>query len=127
MALTNREMLVQGQLETTKAFENLDAILAVEGIDAYAWGSNDLAQSMGFPGQPDHPEVKEAEWGVAERIHAAGREMSYDISTAVNAPSLIVEGARRFLAANQEVGPMHTLPANPNATVAAHRTTLERI
>ena len=101
MALTNKEMLVMGQLETTRAFENLDAILAVEGIDAFAWGSNDLAQSMGFPGQPDHPEVKEAEWGVAERIHAAGRKMSYDISTTVNAPSLIVEGARRFLAANQ--------------------------
>ena len=71
MALTNREMLVQGQLETTKAFENLDAILAVEGIDAYAWGSDDLAQSMGFPGQPDHPEVKEAERG-SGRAHPRG-------------------------------------------------------
>ena len=97
----NSQTLVIPMIEDTEAVENLDAILAVEGIDAFAWGSNDLAQSMGFPGQPDHPEVKEAERGVAERIHAAGRKMSYDISTAVNAPSLIVEGAQRFLAANQ--------------------------
>ena len=61
MARTNQEMLVQAQLETTIAVDNLDEILAVDGIDAFAWGSNDLAQAMGFPGQPDHPEVKAAE------------------------------------------------------------------
>ena len=101
MAQTNREMLVMGQLETARAFENLDAILEVEGIDAFAWGSNDLAQSMSYPGQPDHPEVKEAERRAAERIHATGRKLSSDITVAVNAPTLLLEGARRFLAANQ--------------------------
>ena len=98
---TNQEMLVQAQLETITTFDNLDAILEVEGIDAFAWGSNDLAQSMGLPGQPDHPDVKEAERKAAEKIHAAGRKLSSDLSVAINAPSLIIEGAQRFLAANQ--------------------------
>lgn len=36
MTVTNANMLVMGQLETTRAFENLDAILEVSGIDAFA-------------------------------------------------------------------------------------------
>ncbi|MCI0440052.1 MAG: aldolase/citrate lyase family protein, partial [Chloroflexi bacterium] len=98
MALTNKEMLVMGQLETATAFKNLDAILEVEGIDAFAWGPNDLAQSMGYPGQPDHPAVQEAQNKVAERIHAAGRKLSSDITSAVGVPNLILDGARAFLA-----------------------------
>ncbi len=99
MAETNQEMLVMAQLETATSFENLDAILAVEGIDAFSWGSNDLAQSMGLPGQPDHPDVKAAEASVADRIHAAGRKMSSDLITAINLPTLILDGARAFLGA----------------------------
>jgi 4-hydroxy-2-oxoheptanedioate aldolase len=100
MGLANNEMLVMAQLETATAFSNLDEILEVDGIDAFAWGSNDLAQSMGLPGQPDHPDVKAAEASVADRIHAAGRKMSYDISSAINLPELILSGARAYLEAN---------------------------
>lgn len=100
MALTNQQMLVMAQLETVTAFENLGQILAVEGIDAFSWGSNDLAQSMGLPGQPDHPEVKAAEAAVADRIHAAGRKMSTDITTAIVLPSIILSAARQFAEAN---------------------------
>ena len=100
MELANKEMLVMAQLETATAFANLDAILEVDGIDAFAWGSNDLAQSMGLPGQPDHPDVKAAEASVQERIHAAGRKMSSDISSAINVPDLILSGARAYLEAN---------------------------
>ena len=100
MELANKEMLVMAQLETATAFANLDEILEVDGIDAFAWGSNDLAQSMGLPGQPDHPDVKAAEASVQERIHAAGRKMSSDISSAINVPELILSGARAYLEAN---------------------------
>lgn len=100
MGLANENMLVMAQLETATAFSNLDEILAVDGIDAFAWGSNDLAQSMGYPGQPDHPEVKAAEASVQDRIHAAGRKMSTDISSAINLPELILSGARAYLEAN---------------------------
>ena len=100
MELANKEMLVMAQLETATAFSNLDAILEVDGVDAFAWGSNDLAQSMGYPGQPDHPEVKAAEASVQERIHAAGRNMSSDITSAINLPELILSGARAYLEAN---------------------------
>ena len=97
MELANKEMLVMPQLETATAFENLDSILAVDGIDAFALGSNDLAQSMGLPGQPDHPDVKAAEAAVADRIHAAGRKMSHELSSAINLPRMILSGARAYL------------------------------
>ncbi len=97
MELANREMLVMAQLETATTFENLEEILAVAGIDAFAWGSNDLAQSMGLPGQPDHPDVKAAEAGVEGRIHAAGRKMSHDILSAAGLPTMILDSARSFL------------------------------
>ena len=101
MKQANREMLVIAQLETATALENLDDILQVEGIDAFKYGANDLAQSLGHPGQPDHPEVVEAQRAATERIHAAGRKMSSDLTVETTLPTLILDGARSFLAENQ--------------------------
>jgi 2-keto-3-deoxy-L-rhamnonate aldolase RhmA len=101
MALTNKEMLVMAQLETVTAFENLDEILEVEGIDAFAYGPNDLAQSMGYPGQPDHPAAVEARQKVAERIHAAGRKLSSELSTGLGMHQAIIDLALGFLDDNQ--------------------------
>ena len=100
MRRTNANMLVLCQLESARAFENLDAILEVEGFDGYVFGPNDLAQSMGLPGQPGHPDVVDAERRVAERIHAAGGKLHTDLFAVIELRHLIVDGARRFLAEN---------------------------
>ena len=102
MQRTNANILVMGQLETTKAFDNLDAILAVQGIDAFAWGPNDLAQSMSLPGQPQHPDVLAAQQQVADRIHATGGKLNSDLMVTINLPELIVNGAQQFLAEHAE-------------------------
>ena len=98
MRQTNANMLVMAQLETTRAIENLDAILEVKGIDAWTGGPNDLAQSMGLPGQPEHPDVLAAQARVADRIRAAGGRPRVDVITWIELPNLIVDGAQRFLA-----------------------------
>ncbi|WP_051914013.1 HpcH/HpaI aldolase family protein [Thermorudis peleae] len=54
----NAETLVIVQIESVEAVERLPAILDVPGIDLLFVGPNDLAQSMGYPGQPLHPEVQ---------------------------------------------------------------------
>ena len=100
MERTHANMLVMGQLETTTAFANLEAILEVKGIDAFAWGPNDLAQSMGLPGQPQHPDVLTAQRQVADKIHAAGGKLNSDLMVAINLPELIVKGAQQFLTDN---------------------------
>jgi len=52
---TNDETVVILLLETAKAFENLDAILSVSGVDIAWMGHYDLTVSMGIPAQFDHP------------------------------------------------------------------------
>ncbi len=40
------------QIETTTAFDNLEQIAAVDGVDAVFFGPGDMAASMGLRGQP---------------------------------------------------------------------------
>ena len=57
--------------ETRTAIANLDAILAVPGIDAVFFGPNDLSFSFGHPGEMQHPEVVGAiEHGIARALAA---------------------------------------------------------
>ena len=58
--MSQREPLVILQIEHIQAVENLDAILAVEGIDSLLIGPYDLSISMGKAGAFDDPEVNEA-------------------------------------------------------------------
>ena len=102
MVKTNGEVLVMAQLETVTAFENLEGILEEDGIDAFSGGPNDLAQSMGFPGQMDHPEPVKAAREVGERIHAVGRKLSSDLMTTIDVREMILGGARSFLAENRQ-------------------------
>ena len=56
----NEETLVIIQVETARAFENLDAIVSVPGVDVAWIGHYDLTVSMGIPAQFDHPRLLEA-------------------------------------------------------------------
>lgn len=50
MAEQNRKTLAIAQIETAEAIEHIDAIAATEGIDVLLIGPNDLAISLGVPG-----------------------------------------------------------------------------
>ena len=56
----NAQSLVCVQLEHETALHNIDAILAVDGIDVFFIGPSDLSQSMGYPGNPKAPPVAKA-------------------------------------------------------------------
>ena len=51
----NEEIAVILLLETERAFENLDEIVSVPGVDVAWMGHYDLTVSMGIPAQFDHP------------------------------------------------------------------------
>jgi 4-hydroxy-2-oxoheptanedioate aldolase len=70
---SNAQTVVVTHIETVEAVENLDAMLAVEGIDVWFIGPTDLSVSMGYPGQPAHPEVRATIESCIARIAAAGR------------------------------------------------------
>jgi 4-hydroxy-2-oxoheptanedioate aldolase len=69
----NAETLIAVMLEEVEALDNLDAILGVDEIDVFFVAPGDLAQSMGYPGKMNHPEVAAAIDDALRRIRAAGR------------------------------------------------------
>lgn len=69
----NAQICVLVQAETRTAIENLDDILAVDGVDGVFIGPADLSADMGFPGQPEAPEVQSVIKNAIVRIAAAGK------------------------------------------------------
>lgn len=51
----NRENLLMAQIETARGVDNVQAIAAVPGIDVLWIGHFDLTNSLGIPGQFEHP------------------------------------------------------------------------
>lgn len=69
----NSQMCLLVQAETTEAIENLGAIAAVDGVDGVFFGPADLSASMGFRGQPSHPEVQRTILEGIATVRAAGK------------------------------------------------------
>ncbi|VFS52064.1 4-hydroxy-2-oxoheptanedioate aldolase [Budvicia aquatica] len=67
------EMCVLVQIETRLGLSNLAEILTVEGVDGVFIGPADLSADMGFPGQPNHPEVQQAIERAISQIIAANK------------------------------------------------------
>jgi 2-keto-3-deoxy-L-rhamnonate aldolase RhmA len=77
-------------IEGEEALSAVDDIAAVPEIDGLFVGPIDLAGSLGFPGQPEHPEV-------VQRIRALIRRLTQR-GTAVGIYAPTAEAARRWLA-----------------------------
>jgi 4-hydroxy-2-oxoheptanedioate aldolase len=71
----NRETLVMVQIENIKAVDALSEIMQVDGVDVLYVGPNDLAQSMGYPGNPGHPEVQTVIDQICEIAKDSGRAL----------------------------------------------------
>jgi 4-hydroxy-2-oxoheptanedioate aldolase len=73
LTTANDQIFLILQVESRVALANLDAILAVEGVDAVFIGPSDLAADMGHLGQAGHPAVKAAVMDTLRRIRGAGK------------------------------------------------------
>ncbi len=94
---TNENTMLVPQLESITAFENLDEILTVDGIDYFTGGPEDIAQSLDLPGEPDHPKAKEAFAKAVDKVHAAGKHMISDIMEAIDINALVINAAESLL------------------------------
>ena len=63
----NEELVVIAQIEHIDAVGNIDDILGVEGIDGTIIGPYDLSGSMGYPGEFERDDVKNAVQKVLDR------------------------------------------------------------
>jgi 2-dehydro-3-deoxyglucarate aldolase/4-hydroxy-2-oxoheptanedioate aldolase len=69
---SNEELVVVIQIENTGAVENIAAIAAVPGVDAFFIGPFDLSGSLGVLGEITHPQVQEAIAATKGHCEAAG-------------------------------------------------------
>ncbi len=69
----NDELCLIIQIESVKGIENLDEILAVEGIDGIFIGPADLAATMGYLGNPTHPDVQAVVKRAIKKISASNK------------------------------------------------------
>ena len=73
LAEADAQMCLLVQAETTTAVANLQAIAETEGVDGVFFGPADLSASMGYPGQPGHPEVVKTMLDGIATVRAAGK------------------------------------------------------
>jgi 2-keto-3-deoxy-L-rhamnonate aldolase RhmA len=69
----NDETLIVVLIEEMEAVHNLAELLTVDHIDVFFVAPSDLAQTMGFVGQPNHPEVRAVIDSAIKQIVGAGR------------------------------------------------------
>lgn len=67
------EICVLLQIETQLGLDNLEAIARVEGVDGIFVGPGDLSASIGYLGQPGHPDVQKVILDAVGRIKACGK------------------------------------------------------
>ena len=90
--MANEETMVILMVENREALENLDEILQVEGVDAVSIGTTDLSLSLGYPGQPKHPEVLAAVAKVVEACNKYGVAVGTQMRDGRTAESMRADG-----------------------------------
>lgn len=95
MAHANANTLLSVIIETAEAVENVEEML-IPGIDLVLVGHQDLTQSLGVPGQYDHPRLREAN----ARVVQLAKERGIATAGAVNRPEhmqAVVNSGAQFL------------------------------
>ncbi len=93
VTILNDRVLTIIQFEHKDALEHLDDILGVPDLDILFVGPNDLAQSLGLPGQPGHPDVTKMGDEVVARAKSRGVKLG---TVAADAASALAARARGF-------------------------------
>jgi 2-keto-3-deoxy-L-rhamnonate aldolase RhmA len=116
VARANSSVAVIVQIEHIQAVENIEEILAVEGLDAVFLGPYDLSGSMGRLGQVAHPEVVAAMDTVRAACARAGMPWGIFCATAEKAAEEVARGAR-FVVAGSDLSLMMGAAANSLRTL----------
>jgi 2-keto-3-deoxy-L-rhamnonate aldolase RhmA len=66
-ARANADTFIAIQIENVEGLQDVERIAAVPGVDVLFIGPADLSQSLGIPGQWEHPQL----WAAFERVAAA--------------------------------------------------------
>jgi 2-keto-3-deoxy-L-rhamnonate aldolase RhmA len=72
----NEEVFIMTAVETPEAVANLDAILAVDSLDAIFIGPMDLSTSLGYFGNPNTPQVQAVIAEIEKKVLASGKALA---------------------------------------------------
>ncbi|MCU6711848.1 aldolase/citrate lyase family protein [Paenibacillus sp. J5C_2022] len=89
------------QIEDAEALDELEAIIALPGLDMIFFGPGDFSQSIGAPGQMDHPLLLETRVRIAKLAGKHGK-FAGTVGSAGNAEAL-VEMGYRFISVGADV------------------------
>jgi 4-hydroxy-2-oxoheptanedioate aldolase len=73
LRVANQQRFVVLQIESTEPLDELEAIAALEGFDMLFFGPGDFSQSIGAPGDWNHPKLIETRIRVAEVANRHGK------------------------------------------------------
>lgn len=77
---SDTEPMIGIMIESVKAMDRLDAIMAVDGLDFVLFGPSDYSLSLGLDGpQKDHPEVQAGLRRTIEAARKAGKHVMYGV------------------------------------------------
>jgi 2-keto-3-deoxy-L-rhamnonate aldolase RhmA len=93
----NENVSVGIMIESRGGLEVAQDIAALSGVDYFSFGLNDLAQSLGFPGEPNHPEVKRIVEETSRLIRQAGKPVREDFMNLAWINQVVLAGARTLL------------------------------
>jgi 4-hydroxy-2-oxoheptanedioate aldolase len=97
----NAETLMIVQIETSQALTDVPQIAGIDGVDVVFIGPTDLSLSLGFPGQPQHPRVREAIDKIAAEVAQSGKILGAFASSAESAREWR-QGGARYVVSNLE-------------------------
>ena len=75
----------------------MDEILSVEGLSGITGGPNDLAASMGIPGEPDNPKRQKLTSDIESLAREKNKIVQDDIIRTLAIQELMIESGRKFV------------------------------
>ena len=100
--IANEETVVTCMCETRAGVENIDAILAVEGVDGISIGPSDLANSYGMPGKINDPRIVEIIAMLRRKVIASGKFVHIQAKDHEAAVKAIADGYRWISAGSDQ-------------------------
>lgn len=94
MRVSDSEQFLIAQIETASGLENVEEIAAVDGIDCLWIGHFDLTNSLGIPGQFDHPEFLAALKRTVAACEANGKVAGFLVGDVDDGCNKISQGFR---------------------------------